>query len=104
MFVVKDGKLCVTMAEQMEKSANTEFPLPNFSIAAEQLRLPLAFPTLSSLSVRGKAECAVQRTLLECPAGILGAAASRNHENITESSLGVGVAVILPGGDNSRPG
>lgn len=70
MFLVKDGKICVTMAEQMEKSANTEFLLPDFSIAAEQLTLPLAFPALSSLSVRGKAECAVQRTLLECPAGI----------------------------------
>lgn len=36
--------------------------------------------------------------------GVLGAAVRRNHENITKSSLGVGVAVILAGGDNSRPG
>lgn len=64
MLLVKDSKICVTMAEQMEKSANTEFLLSNFSITTEQLTLPLVFPALSSLSVRGKAVCAVQRAAL----------------------------------------
>lgn len=64
MFIVKDSKICVTMAEQVEKSADTEFLLLNFSFTTEPFMLPLVFPALSSLSVRGKAVCAVQRTAL----------------------------------------
>lgn len=73
MFLVKDSKICVTMAEQIGKS---EFLLMNSSITTEQLTLPLGFPALSSQSVRVKlcVQCREQpfppSLLLECPAGI----------------------------------
>lgn len=49
MFFVKDSKVCVTVAEQVGKSANTEFVLMNFSITREQLTLSLVFPPRAAL-------------------------------------------------------
>lgn len=45
MFLVKDSKIYVIVAEQIGKSTNTEFLLLSFSITREQLTLPLVFPT-----------------------------------------------------------
>lgn len=49
MFLVEDSKVCVTVAEQIGKSANTEFLLMNFSITREQFTLLLVFPPRAAL-------------------------------------------------------
>lgn len=49
MFLEKDSKVCVTVAEQIGKSTRTEFLLMKFSITREQLTLPLVFPPRTAL-------------------------------------------------------